>query len=900
MYKLVGVDGLGNYAVYDSETNEVEAINGSDLKLCLSVGLSVAGTYLNDKGDIVYTEEYFPKQLEFDDEDEDDYDDYDDYEEDEDYSDDYSDDEEYEDDYDDYEDSDEEEYEDSDDEDYDYGDYDDTDDSFASQREYTPEDSTMSKLFSRLSGEQVAVLQEYYLYMSQRIFDLKTGNAQLTLRKSDDLKALKNTGGTWHYAGFIDMGYKGSSVCPNCYSNMTRHAISSCCETPIISYRNGDSFRTYNGTCDCCGARCSAVVRKVALRTIDRTNQNGVVCDVCNNELEQSSHYCTFNHPVRFMHVAWDVSKTDIEVGLFGQLATQKLEDIIDSNNCIKFGLDCIADFFDIPKDSEAFKALKDVQDTCVNDMKSLETLYANYSDVNEVNKDFTILDGYAKIIGAYNIRASFLGDEVMIPEKLITSYTKMRQLGMIPPKSLIQYIRDYILDWKTHKFTDKSKKYPTLIHSVGSIHGVLSNSRMDKVSNVSLSKLVSKCFGKEADFLSKFILVTMNNDFHFCDNFHYRYDVSFFNRLVANYITVLFTYEICGFYKYNALPSSFPNASSDEGGSSRDEFGKHAVELKNTYYNLEKYFFKDFSYDCDFFMKLVKLYSMLDIVHNQLDVTKYNSNTYSVNEVDNKDVYSVSSTERYSSSVIEKYCTKNNVNYSDLTLIISFINSYRNTDNFSIFPGQQRVGRVTNLSDNTIDENITRLEELINLFNTHKDSFSEFQLANIQAYVDKKNAEVGEEVKRKAEEMRLKEEARQQAQADLDNVKSEKEVIAWLATQDLSGVSSKYDFAKKLVNQLSDSGKEPSSKQFYYIKPLFEEVSKKQFNSAPQTSEKVNLSDRKDIEEAIDYCLSNKDKLDSDRTASILQSIKRMGTISERQMKYAEQALSIFNETHS
>ena len=90
MYKLVGVDGLGNYAVFDSESGEIEAINGLDLKLCLNVGLSVAGAYFNSTGNIEYTEEYFPKQIEFE-EDDDYYDDYSSEDDEDEYSDEYSD-----------------------------------------------------------------------------------------------------------------------------------------------------------------------------------------------------------------------------------------------------------------------------------------------------------------------------------------------------------------------------------------------------------------------------------------------------------------------------------------------------------------------------------------------------------------------------------------------------------------------------------------------------------------------------------------------------------------------------------------------------------------------------------------------------------------------------------------
>ena len=904
MYKLVGADGLGNFAIYDTDTDFTEAITGADLKLCLNVGLSVAGAFLNGNGDVEYTNEFFPKAMEFDDEDEeeDEWEDSDedwgeseeseDYEDYEDYEDDESDD------YESYDDDEEDEYDfDLDDEDDDliYDDYGEAIDIVTNQ-----EDSSMSKLFSRLTDEQISVLQEYYLYISQRIFDLKTGNAKLNVKKSKDLDALRDTGGTWHYAGFMDMGYAGSSVCPSCRASMTHHAISQCCEAPIITYRSkdGSEKRTFNGTCQCCGSRCSAVTRKVALREINRTNQVGVLCEVCNSELEQSSHYCTFNHPVRFMHIAWDVSKTDIEVGLFGQLATQKLEDIIDSNNCIKFGLECIADFFDIPRNSDAFKALKDVQDTCISDMKSLEKTYSAYeSDLTQVTNTFTFTDEIVNLIGAYNAKALFMKKDPIMPERLITCYKKIRELNMIPPKSLIQYIRDYLVDWKDHKFSDGCKKYPSLKFSIGCIHGARSNYTDGLTSHIVLADNISKMFGKSAEELCKFIKQNMGKNYMLVDagwsRAYYKFGYSSVGSIVA-YLTSAFIYEICGFYKYNALPSTEPNSSTDEGGSSRDAEGKHIKELDTFYNYIDKQFFSDYNYSVDYIKKLIILFSTAEECSTFAD--EFKSDSLKLNE--KTGFYERRNDYTLNIAILEKYEKM----HCDADNLISAINSaciYK-----SINYGKYSCCIALNKDFNkmTIDEALQTFQEYKNVMQSNLEDFKSFRETNLDNAIRHKNKQIqiereqAEKQKLLDEEKRVEVEERKKQQALNNKMSSGKDVVDFLSKQDLSGVSSDFDFAKMLVSQLSKSGKEPSSKQLYYINSLYREVTGNQPELASST-EVTLLDNRKDIEEAIDWCLEHKNKLDSERTASILTSIKRYRKISVKQMKYAEIALKLYDE---
>lgn len=884
MYKLIGADGLGNYAVYDTETDFTEAISDTDLKLCLNVGLSVAGAYLNENGDVEYTEDYFPKEMEFEDED----DDYDWEDEEEDVEDSDTDDEDEEED---------EYYWDADEEDEDSGDVDEDDDYYEDFEDDTEiitrqEDSAMSKLFSRLTDEQIAVMQEYYLYISQRIFDLQTGNAKLNVRKSKDLDELRDTGGTWHYAGFMDMGYSGSSVCPSCRASMSAHSVSGCCNAPIITYRSKDKsqLRTFNGSCSCCGSRCSAVTRKVALRDINRSNQQGVVCEVCNSELEQSSHYCTFNHPVRFMHIAWDVSKTDIEVGLFGQLATQKLEDIIDSNNCIKFGLECIADFFDIPRDSEAFKALKDVQDTCISDMKNLEKTYTAYeSDLSQVTDTFAFTDEIVHLIGTYNAKAVFAKKEPIMPDRLIICYKKMRQLNMIPPKSLIQYIRDYFIGWTDHKFSDGCKKYPFLKFSVGCIQGADIDTR-NATHHITLAENLRKIFGRGSDELCKFIKENMEKNYKLVNSTWSPYRSSKTSAIesTVGYLTSAFIYEVCGFYKYNALPSSEPNSSTDEGGASRDLEGKHIKELSIFNRCIERRFFKDSIYTVGYLRNLMSLYVLASECSKFLEDYKSDSLFYNYDT----ELYERKNEYKLNKQVIEKYSEINGLNdslYNALQLANAFVSYNNNITSCVLFFDRS-------YSNLTLEDAISLVEGYKSIIEGNIEQFKVFREDNLDKAIQYKNKKLLEE-----KEEKVKVEGKAKAEEKVSNkMGSGKDVVDFLKSRDLSGVSEKFDFAKKLVEQLSKSGKEPSSKQLYYINALYREVT----GSAPelaqsetQSEEPTKLDDRQDIEKAIDYCLEHKDKLDSERTASILTSIKRYRKISVRQMKYAEMALSVYNE---
>ena len=78
-----------------------------------------------------------------------------------------------------------------------------------------------------------------------------------------------------------------------------------------------------------------------------------------------------------------------------------------------------------------------------------------------------------------------------------------------------------------------------------------------------------------------------------------------------------------------------------------------------------------------------------------------------------------------------------------------------------------------------------------------------------------------------------------------------------------------------------------------YYINQIYSALT-----GIQRQASKVNLDDRKDIEDAIDKVIEDPDLLeneeDKEKVYAILTSIKKYRTISERQMKYAEIALKV------
>lgn len=739
-----------NLIIRDNSDNAVDVVPKVSVKALLNFGVSISGAELSGSDLIVtptmqyFAESFMSTNSEIEEDDEDDfyYGDFED--EDEDITSDSETDED--DDF--YYDNDEDDYpdfeDDSSDEDVVY--YDDIEDD-------DEDASTVAKLYAYLTPEQIKTLKRYYLWFSQRIFtdaqkDPTLGmKSQVALqRKKADLDQLRNTGGMWHYAGFIDMGYKGAG-------------------------------------------------------------------------------FCTLGHPLRYLHLAWDVTVSDIETAFFGENYDDDFEEAINSNNCIVFGIKCISDFFEV--DKECMRALQKAQRDSLKDMALMYQYYEN-NQLEEVTSTFTLMDEILSKTKIKDTKGLLLDSNYkpLIPLGLQNFYFQFRELGMIPPKSMIQEIRDALIGWTTHKFIyERYNTEAKILH-------MPSPNRLKELMPVLLTKFKSQGLIKALD----------------SDNVVYSRETTL-EYYVYNFISVYLMYKICGYYEYNG------DTQADEGGRNKRLLEVHRNVTKRT----KRY--DGVSFDLASLEKLnnfmLGLFAYSDVGSSfKSPTSRFNSDT-GLYEVDTNSYY-------FDSGIINEYS-------SELTDTIDFYN-------------QLKGFRISRVLSKDMDENVALVMKHKTYLDENADKFKQFALERVQDVVDRLNAD-----KKKS----LKEE--EEKQAKLDSIKSDKDIIDFLKDYDKDKIdTNKYAFAIKLVNQLSASGKEPSRNQMYYIGKMYSDLTGKEYKSTEVTN-KVLLADKPELDKALRYIVDNKVKCVDDKTFDIICSIVKYGSISERQMKYAESGLETY-----
>ena len=801
MFELVGFDGT-YFAVQDSVDESIDIVSMDELTLALKVGLVVNNAHLNESGSgIAFDSSKIFKfsadsssSVEFDD-DEDNFDDDDDvyYDDEEDNDSEYEDDsdDEYEEDIEDEEFVSEDEEEDYDDYDYDdEGDYAVEGETFDDEDVYYDDDddygSTVSRLYSFLTQEQVTVLKRYYLWYSQRIFTDAQKDPTLGMKdkkrlqeKRANLDQLRNTGGLWHYAGFVDTGYFGGGE-------------------------------------------------------------------------------CTLGHTLRYLHLAWDVTVSDIETAFFGEMYDSNFEDAINSNNCIIFGIKCIADFFEV--DSECIKALQRAQREALRDMAALCEFYENgVSD--EVNKEFTLMDELMDAISGYDVKMlMFGGGETIIPKSITQFYLQFRKEGMIPPKSLIQELRDNFVGWTGHKF-------------VGELH---------HPNKSVFYKNLKLLYPKAKDVLTIAETSTL-------------YTLAF-----SHYAEALFLYKICGAYEYDA------EKNKDEGGRSKQV----KYELSSLYRTINSQCCKDIEINMTNFAKLLNILQTAIRVPDRSDL--YKSPMKDKNE--DTGLWEVLDSWSFDDSAIHAYGREKEEFRDHYDFIMEMHRRYGRFGKYTIEELEQKV---TDSINYLVDEaekfkewTIARTNQYISELNDailkrrqeeeerqrrreeERKRYEEEQAA-LEA---QRREEEMQRLARMAEEEAKREEQRESQQSEDSNQDiKDSEVIDFLKDADLSVLDSSFSFHKQVFETISSQDRTPSSKQMYYMKQMYEKLTgvsviKKKVSTA--------LSDDADLQAAVKWLIDNPDKSDS-KTVAICNSIARYNSISERQMKYALEAKRLYEENN-
>jgi len=280
--------------------------------------------------------------------------------------------------------------------------------------------------------------------------------------------------------------------------------------------------------------------------------------------------YCTLGHRLRYLHIAWDITQSDIEATFFGQDYDKDIEEIIENNSdCIIFGIKCISDFFEVDK-----TCTQNLQRAQRESIKDMEQMYSYYMDgiVDEVCDSFSNMDTFVKRIKIQDMKNSISDKDYkpILRNGLAQFYLQFRELGMPVPKSLVQEMRDNIIGWESHKFT-----------------GFLGN----PVSEV-FSRNLCTLFGKHfKDYESMLMPVMCNNLTR--DSWHM--------GVFEKYIIITFMYEICGYYKYNG------KTMKDEGGSSYVV----RTNLLALYRIVNNSFFTDVEYTYEYMLKVISLAPM-------------------------------------------------------------------------------------------------------------------------------------------------------------------------------------------------------------------------------------------------------------------------------------------------
>lgn len=284
---------------------------------------------------------------------------------------------------------------------------------------------------------------------------------------------------------------------------------------------------------------------------------------------------CTLGHPLRYMHLAWNIEVGDIETSFFGEDYDFDVEKVISSNGCIVFGIKCIGDFFDV--DDECIRNLQRTQRDSLSDMATMYEFYQN-GVVAEAIDSFNIMDAIVSKINLSDNKRKMLNADYkpVIPQSMVAFYKQFRACGLIPPKSLVQSIRSCILGWTdgqkyfSNKWTGYLKEPDKSFYD--NVKGLFSNKTKVRDNYF----LILSCLRLNKSCLS----------------------VSGATGVGWKFLYTFFVCELCGVYKYDA------DQNKDEGGKSK--VVKYA--LKQLYNGNSHKIFADFEYTWGYGSKLLDM----------------------------------------------------------------------------------------------------------------------------------------------------------------------------------------------------------------------------------------------------------------------------------------------------
>lgn len=621
---------------------------------------------------------------------------------------------------------------------------------------------------------------------------------------------------------------------------------------------------------------------------------------------------CSLEHPLRYMHIVCAIDgASDLDTTFFGEDFTVDVEELLDNVKNIRFGIKCVGDFFELS--SDCIKALQHTQNEVVKDLK---LLYNDYSlGVTQEKLDsFNFLDEIALKVGAMDMqkKAVVEGYKPIIAPVMYLAYKQFRELNMLPPKGLVQNIRSCLMGWTDGMSYFNHKWYGYLRYPQRSFY--------DRV--LPLFQL------PHLDF------TVTDNDSIFLETGYRSRD---YGRAFKFSLYLAFAYRICGIYAYNA------DTSKDEGGSSkriRDLmyfYNKTSTSVLFGHLPLTVRSIQA-QYMVWYILRQVSDTSLISLLHtspsDKLGVIESYIDAYGNSRFDDlyKTLRGILSgigralmDYRHKSLIdtplwaVDKATidpmdlfTKTKAFFDEFTSMIPQFKQF--CVDYKTKKHQEELDKLAREHEELLKPYTKLIEtargtkaelcdylclkhKLGELVDTSVDSINTSRLVD---YIDGITKRIDDDTLTQL--FLYTDKKFFTIEAD-KGVSTRKELLDYLLANKSKIPAS--DFTHKILNTLSKSGTEPSRNQAYYLAKTYKSLTGIDFTESDDS--KVALSDSKDIETAIGYVLDNNltDKLsvgsaDSIKIKSILETIRKYGEISDRQMKYAKEALRYYVEATS
>lgn len=218
------------------------------------------------------------------------------------------------------------------------------------------------------------------------------------------------------------------------------------------------------------------VKKEELLEKMRQGGQDWVYAGFIDMEYHGAEH-CTFGHALRFLHFAWDVGYADLDTEFWGSdlgsINWEHINELIYSGHVIKFGIDCIGDFFDVPK--ENLTKIKNMQVRSLAEMKHMYTIMSDPTRYANAMASFSVFDDMVKIV-LREASAQILTHRKVadIDYNLFSFCSEFKKLGMLYPRSLVKAVQDILLKRKTHSYNvAKNLNTEVLIANLKRVQGI-------------------------------------------------------------------------------------------------------------------------------------------------------------------------------------------------------------------------------------------------------------------------------------------------------------------------------------------------------------------------------------------------------------------------------------------